>query len=103
MVNEFELCKKNEIVGDKIRMELAVHSVIMTDHDDDSIDSDDDDVEYFNMMDLCVSLTYTLEIGEFHERDKFQWTEVTGGANGTLDGIKKIQTFDFAFKMNHIK
>jgi hypothetical protein len=52
-------------------MELAVHSVIMTDHDDDSIDSDDDDVEYFNMMDLCVSLTYTLEIGEFHERDKF--------------------------------
>ena len=70
-------------------MQLDVSSTIMTDCEDDSVESEEEDVEYFNLMDLCVSLTYTLEIGEFHERDKFTWTEMTGGNNGSLDGAKK--------------
>jgi hypothetical protein len=50
-----------------------------------------------------VSLTYTVEIGEFHERDKFSWTEVQPKDGTTLEGLKKIKNLDFEFKMNHIK
>ena len=54
-------------------------------------------------MDLCVSLTYTVEIGEFHERDKFSWTEVRPKDGESLENVKKIKNLDFEFKMNHIK
>ena len=30
------------------------------------------------MMDDCISLTYSVEIGELHERDKYSWIEVLG-------------------------
>jgi hypothetical protein len=71
----------------------------MTESDQDSFDSADEEEE--NMMDNCVSLTYSLEIGEFHERDKFSWTEVAGA--GTLDAVKCLKKIEFDFKMNHIK
>ena len=29
-------------------------------------------------LDDCVSLMYTVEIGELHERDKYQWIEPMG-------------------------
>ena len=54
-------------------------------------------------MDQCVSLNYTVEIGEFHERDKFSWTEMRPNAEQSLEGLKKIKNLDFDFKMNHIK
>ena len=28
-----------------------------------------------DIMDDCASLTYSVEFGELHERDKYQWVE----------------------------
>ena len=55
-------------------------------------------------MARCQSLTYNVEIGELHERDKFNWIiNKTGksGGSGLLD--RKSKTIDFRFRMNHIK
>lgn len=70
-------------------------------------------------MDNCISLTYNVEIGELHERDKYTWVESLGLTNAKNsinqknknnydyedDDIifKKIKVLDFEFKMNHIK
>ena len=70
-----------------------------------SIIPDDD------LMDGCISLTYNVEIGELHERDKYTWNEVLGStqpinksalADEEDDWIlfKKMKALDFEFKTN---
>jgi hypothetical protein len=58
-------------------------------------------------MDDCVSLTYLLEFGELHERDKYNWVEsINDTAPQDEDDyiiFKKVKHMDFVFKMNHIK
>ena len=83
-------------------MQLEVSSIVCTESEQDSCGSDDE-IDEFNLMDQCVSLNYTVEIGEFHERDKFSWTEMRPNAEQSLEGLKKIKNLDFDFKMNHIK
>lgn len=65
------------------------------------------------VMDDCVSLTYNIEFGELHERDKYSWVEII--KNVTLKEedeneheefdyiFKKTKFIDFEFKMNHIR
>ena len=63
------------------------------------------------LMDGCISLTYNVEIGELHERDKYTWNEVLGStqpinksalADEEDDEIlfKKMKALDFEFKTN---
>jgi hypothetical protein len=57
-------------------------------------------------MDDSISLIYNVEIGELHERDKFQWIEVITISKLNDDEdimFKKVKFLDFEFKMNHIK
>lgn len=80
-INEFQLCKKGQILSDKIEMEMTVVSHIMDDE----------------LLEECKSLQYSVEIGEIHERDKYQWAEYQD-----LESQKK-KKLEFDFKMNHIK
>ena len=61
-INEFQLCKKGEIHQEKIEIQMRIQSIIPDDE----------------IMDDCISLTYSVEIGELHERDKYSWIEVLG-------------------------
>lgn len=83
----------------------------VTASDDDSYDEDEvgssDEEDNGDFMARCASLTYNVEIGELHERDKFTWIESKGvgrrhANNGTLEE-KKFKQLDFKFKLNHIK
>ena len=81
----------------------------VTASEDDSFDEDDvnssDDEDNGDFMTRCQSLTYNVEIGELHERDKFSWIETKGVGRqniGTLED-KKFKQLDFKFKLNHIK
>ena len=50
------------------------------------------------VMDDCVSLTYTLEFGELHERDKYNWVESmndTAPSDNEDIIFKKIKHMDF--------
>lgn len=65
----------------------------------------DDDI-----MDDCVSLTYSVEFDELHERDKYQWVEVVKPLTNKQQeekgfdlAFKKMKVLDFEFNMNHIK
>lgn len=71
--------------------------------DEDSYGSESDDEDEGNFMTWCQSLSYNVEIGELHERDKFHWVvNKTGKYSGGLQD-KKEKTIDFRFRMNHIK
>lgn len=98
VINEFELCKKGDIHQEKIEIQMRIQSIIPDDE----------------IMDDCISLTYNVEVGELHERDKYSWIEVLGSTvninkyrpvDDEMDEIvfKKMKTLDFEFKMNHIK
>ena len=54
----------------------------VTASDDDSFDEDEanssDEEDQGDFMARCQSLTYSVEIGELHERDKFTWVETKG-------------------------
>jgi hypothetical protein len=58
-------------------------------------------------MDDCVSLTYLVEFGELHERDKYQWVEsIQNSVHADEEDeilFRKTKNMDFEFKMNHIK
>jgi cupin superfamily acireductone dioxygenase involved in methionine salvage len=57
-------------------------------------------------LDDAISLTYNVEIGELHERDKFSWIDVINITKNNEDEdilFKKVKFLDFEFKMNHIK
>ena len=59
-------------------------------------------------MDDCVSLTYQVEFGELHERDKYQWVESIQNSAARDEEedemlFRKTKNMDFEFKMNHIK
>ena len=74
--------------------------------DEDSYDEDNesDQEDDGDFMARCESLSYNLEIGELHERDKFSWIEnrvQKKGANSLTE--KKFRKLDFNFKLNHIK
>ena len=59
-----------------------------------------------DFMDDCVSLTYNVEFGEFHERDKYTWVESLALNKVSEDDemiFRKNKYMDFEFKMNHIK
>ena len=81
----------------------------LTASDEDSFDEDNlnssDEEDEGDFMARCQSLTYNVEIGELHERDKFTWIESKGvgrsGARSLED--KKLKQLDFKFKLNHIK
>ena len=57
-------------------------------------------------IDDCISLSYNIEIGELHERDKHSWIEMVGyKARQDEDEeyfMKRVKSLDFEFKMNHI-
>lgn len=57
------------------------------------------------LMDDCISLTYYLDFGELHERDKYCWVEAVNTSQDDNDdfSFKKTMHIDFEFKMNHIK
>lgn len=98
-INEFQLCKKGEIQQDKIEIQMRIQTSIPDDE----------------LMDDCVSLMYSVEIGELHERDKFQWIEPVSKptsikqnkkAQELLDqGVvfQRVRSMDIEFGMNHIK
>ena len=79
----------------------------LTPSDDDSIDEDDssDEEDLGNFMARCQSISYNVEIGELHERDKFNWIENKTGKRNSTGGLedKKVKQLDFNFKLNHIK
>ena len=81
----------------------------ITASDEDSYDEDDlnssDEEDNGDFMARCQSLTYNVEIGELHERDKFTWVENkgVGRRNNTTLENKKLKQLDFKFKLNHIK
>jgi len=50
-----------------------------------------------DLLSTCKSLSYTVEIGELHERDKYTWTEVRDIED------RKVKKINFDFKLNHIK
>lgn len=52
--------------------------------EDDSYGEESEDEDYGNFMARCESLSYNVEIGELHERDKFNWVvNKTGKAGGS--------------------
>ena len=77
-INAFQMCKKGEIVQENIEMQMRLVSRIRA-SDDDSFDEDNlgssDEEDNGDFMARCQSLTYSVEIGELHERDKFTWIE----------------------------
>ena len=81
----------------------------VTASEDDSYDEDDlgssDEEDNGDFMARCQSLTYNVEIGELHERDKFSWTESKGMGRRSTTNLedKKLKELDFKFKLNHIK
>lgn len=103
MINSFQLCRKTDIVQEAIEMQMKINAVCAP-SEDDSDGSDSDDEDMGNFMHRCQSLSYNVEIGELHERDKFNWVVnkigKTGGS-GLTD--KKAKQIDFRFRMNHIK
>ena len=80
-INTFQMCKKGEIVQENIEMQMKIVSRV-TASDDDSFDEDEanssDEEDQGDFMARCQSLTYSVEIGELHERDKFTWVETKG-------------------------
>ena len=51
-------------------------------------------------MDDCISLTYTLELGELHSRDKYNWVESISDSIQAIDSdseilFKKVKHLDF--------
>ena len=91
VIKQFQLCKKAEIQQEKITIKMRVQTSIPDDE----------------AMDECVSLTYTLELGELHSRDKYNWVEsIQDSTPYDSDSdilFKKVKHLDFCFKMNHIK
>jgi len=81
----------------------------VTASEDDSYDEDNlgssDEEDNGDFMARCQSLTYNVEIGELHERDKFTWTESKGMGRRSTTNLedKKLKQLDFKFKLNHIK
>ena len=81
----------------------------VTPSDDDSFDEDEenssDEEDNGDFMARCQSLTYNVEIGELHERDKFTWIETRGVGRRNARSLeeKKLKQLDFKFKLNHIK
>ena len=49
------------------------------------------------VLENCQKLEYSVEIGEFHERDRFSWAEPVGY------GEDKVHKEVLDFKINHIK
>ena len=80
---------------------------LMVPSEDDSMDEEDDesdDEDMGNFMSRCESLSYNIEIGELHERDKFSWIENRVIKRGTSSlQEKKLRKLDFNFKLNHVK
>ena len=102
------MCKKGEIVQENIEIQMRLVTRVRA-SDDDSFDEDNlgssDEEDNGDFMARCQSLTYNVEIGELHERDKFTWIEQKGVGRrnvGTLED-KKLKQLDFKFKLNHIK
>ena len=87
-------------------MQLRLVSQFTYSEEDSYEEGDESDEEdYGNFMARCQSLSYNVEIGELHERDKFTWIiNKTGQKNGS-GGLedKKMKQLDFNFKLNHIK
>lgn len=78
-------------------------SAVCAPSEDDSDESEDDE-DLGNFMARCQSLSFNVEIGELHERDRFSWVvNKTGKAGGSGLTDRKINTIDFRFRMNHIK
>ena len=75
-INAFQMCKKGEIFQENIEMQMRLVSQFAP-SDDDSYEEGDssDDEDLGNFMARCQSLSYNVEIGELHERDKFNWIE----------------------------
>ena len=102
------MCKKGEIVQENIEMKMRILTRV-TASDDDSFDEDNinssDEEDNGDFMARCVSLSYNVEIGELHERDKFSWIDSKGVGRSKTASLeeKKLKQLDFKFKLNHIK
>ena len=63
---------------ENIEMQMRIASRV-TWSDEDSFDEEaqnsSDEEDQGDFMARCMSLTYNVEIGELHERDKFTWIE----------------------------
>ena len=107
-INAMQMCKKGEIVQENIEMKMRILTRV-TASEDDSFDEDDqnssDEEDEGDFMARCQSLTYNVEIGELHERDKFTWIESKGVGRSNSRSLedKKLKQLDFKFKLNHIK
>lgn len=80
-INQFQICKKGQIMDQKIEIEMEVLTLIAD----------------YDLLDNLDTLYFSVEIGESYERDKFKWTERTGFEE------EKRKKIEFGFKMNHIK
>jgi hypothetical protein len=65
-------------------MSIKIMALCAPSEDDSYGEESDDDEDYGNFMNRCQSLLYNVEIGELHERDKFNWVvNKTGKAGGS--------------------
>eukprot|EP00354_Favella_ehrenbergii_P012511 CAMPEP_0170455816 /NCGR_PEP_ID=MMETSP0123-20130129/3651_1 /TAXON_ID=182087 /ORGANISM="Favella ehrenbergii, Strain Fehren 1" /LENGTH=95 /DNA_ID=CAMNT_0010719073 /DNA_START=128 /DNA_END=415 /DNA_ORIENTATION=- len=93
---------------ENIEMKMRILTRV-TASDDDSYDADNpdssDEEDNGDFMARCMSLTYNVEIGELHERDKFTWIDSKGVGRSKTSSLedKKLKQLDFKFKLNHIK
>ena len=102
------MCKKGEIVQENIEMQMCIVTRVTASEDDsfdEQNDGSSDEEDNGDFMARCQGLTYNVEIGELHERDKFTWVESRGVSRRKLSVLeeKKLKSFDFKFKLNHIK
>ena len=65
-------------------MSIKIMALCAPSEDDSYGEESDDDEDFGNFMNRCQSLLYIVEIGELHERDKFNWVvNKTGNAGGS--------------------
>lgn len=79
MINSFQLCRKQDIVQETIEMQMKIMATCAPSEDDSEDSEDTEDIDF---MSRCQSLSYNIEIGENHERDKFNWVVNKTGKSG---------------------
>jgi len=85
-LNQFRICKKGELQEKQIEIDLILKSEI-----EDYYEGEE------SLFDEVTQIQYLIEIGEFHDRDKFSWNEFRD-----FD-LLKIHKKTFKFKFCHVR
>lgn len=87
-MNQFRICKKGELQEKQIEIDLMLRTEIEDYYEGESEES---------LFDNVSHIQYTVEIGEFHDRDRFSWNEYRD-----FD-LQKIHKKTFKFKFCHVR